>query len=119
MKKHPIVNPAYFLDNFKDSNYKNIAYALAELFDNSIEQDASNISLLLPLTNGDFFNELAVVDDGFGMNIEKLNGALSLGESSWDKGGMGKYGRGLLASSLSSGKRVEVYSWDKEWTKKW
>jgi hypothetical protein len=57
--------------------------------------------------------EIAVTDDGEGMDAGTLAAALTFGGSSRfnDRSSLGRYGMGLPNGTLSRGRRVEVYTW--------
>lgn len=104
----------------RDSRYHNTAYAVAELIDNSIEAHAGRVQLLcreqrVRVNNQQRLRltELAVVDDGEGMDAETLLDALKFGGGTRHDSprGIGKYGMGLPTSSMSQCKRVDVWTW--------
>lgn len=104
----------------RDSGYKNAAYALAELIDNSIQAGAKTVSLLcaeaptfVAVRQRMQISEIAVLDDGSGMDATTLRAALQFGNGTHlnDRSGIGRFGMGLPNSSLSQASRVEVYSW--------
>ena len=108
----------------RDNGYRNAAYALAELMDNSIQAGAKNVELLcgerpFQLTSSvvNRISEIAVLDDGHGMDEATLQIALQFGNGTHlndnSAGGIGKFGMGLPSSSISQAKRVEVWSWQK------
>lgn len=105
-----------------DTGYKNAAYALAELMDNSIQAKATNVELLclekLSLVDRRErvkIQQIGVLDDGEGMNEETLSRALQFGNGNRlndeEPDGMGKFGMGLPSASISQAKRVEVWTW--------
>ena len=119
---HSIVPVHLAVKAMRDNGYKNAAHALAELMDNSIQAGAKNVELLCaeqvvqnPQRVRRRINKIAVLDDACGMNSETLRMALQFGngtrleESKWD--GIGRFGMGLPASSVSQCLRVEVWSW--------
>lgn len=104
----------------RDSRYHNTAYAVAELIDNSIEANAERIELLcgeqhvqVQTQKRARLSEIAVLDNGEGMNAETLLNALKFGGGTRheSKKGIGKYGMGLPTSSMSQCKRVDVWTW--------
>ena len=104
----------------RDSRYHNAAYAVAELIDNSIEASAERIELLcqeqhVQVTSQQRarLSEIAVLDNGEGMNAETLLNALKFGGGTRHNSarGIGKYGMGLPTSSMSQCKRVDVWTW--------
>ena len=109
----------------RDNGYKNAAYAIAELMDNSIQAGAENVELLCAETisqNGQRerrrINKIAVLDNASGMNAETLRMALQFGNGTrldpTLHTGIGRFGMGLPASSMSQCQRVEVWSWQDE-----
>ena len=104
----------------RDSRYHNTAYAIAELIDNSIEAKAGHIELLcmedwelVQERNRQRLSEVAVLDDGEGMEPLTLVEALKFGGGTRHNTtrGIGKYGMGLPTASMSQGKRVDVWTW--------
>lgn len=108
--------------SIRDTGYKSTDYAIAELIDNSVQANASTILIILitdPKTGGkravDNVSEIVVVDDGDGMNDQLLFDCLAFGESGRfdDRSGIGRFGMGLSQASVSQGKRVDVWSFQK------
>jgi len=104
----------------RDSGYKNTAYAVAELIDNAIQADASNVEVLLFEKNTRVnererrrLDQIAVLDNGHGMDIEVLRLSLMFGNGTRleDRTGIGRFGMGLPNASFSQARRVEVWSW--------
>jgi Histidine kinase-, DNA gyrase B-, and HSP90-like ATPase len=109
-----LVNPVNFLLATRDTGYKSTTLVLAELIDNSIQAGAGNVSV--KISSGDDPQmpvEIAVVDDGEGMDACTLGAALTFGGSSRfnDRSSLGRYGMGLPNGTLSRSRRVEVYTW--------
>lgn len=110
------------LQAMRDNGYKNTAYALAELIDNSIQAEATQVEVFC-LEEFELSEEgerhrwrvtkIAVLDNGTGMNSPTLRRALQFGNGSYrtDRSGIGRFGMGLPASSISQGKRVDVWTW--------
>ena len=104
----------------RDSRYHNTAYAIAELIDNSIEADSEQVELLC-MENAEVVNsrtrqrisEIAVLDNGSGMDPRVLLDALKFGGGTRHDSirGIGKYGMGLPTSSMSQCKKVDVWTW--------
>ena len=113
--------PGHFtIRALRDSRYHNTAYAIAELIDNSIEANAGQIDLLCmeePQRVGAQtrrrVSEVAVLDNGDGMDVKTLLDALKFGGGTRHNSdrGIGKYGMGLPTSSMSQCKRVDVWTW--------
>ena len=104
----------------RDSGYKNTAYALAELIDNSIQAGAENIEVIcleertkVEERKSSRLCKIAVIDDGSGMDSEILRAALMFGNGTHlnDRTGIGRFGMGLPNASFSVSERVEVWSW--------
>jgi hypothetical protein len=106
----------------RDNGYKNAAYAVAELMDNSIQHGAKVVELLcseievqLSTKTVNRINKIAVLDNGNGMGKEVLRMALQFGNGTNlgpdSQKGIGKFGMGLPSSSVSQAKRVEVWTW--------
>ena len=104
----------------RDSRYHNTAYAIAELIDNSIEADAERVELLcmeqaevVQSRTRPRVSEVAVLDNGTGMDARTLLDALKFGGGTrhGSMRGIGKYGMGLPTSSMSQCKKVDVWTW--------
>lgn len=106
----------------RDNGYKNAAYAVAELMDNSIQAGAKNVELLCAeqvVSNVQRdrrrIAQIGVLDDASGMDAETLRIALQFGNGTRlgdsQRVGIGRFGMGLPASSVSQCQRVEVWSW--------
>lgn len=106
----------------RDNGYKNAAYAIAELIDNSIQHGATIVELLcaeievpINLRTVTRVNQIGVLDNGQGMTKEVLRMALQFGNGTHldpaNQQGIGKFGMGLPSSSISQAKKVEVWTW--------
>ena len=104
----------------RDNGYKNAAYAVAELIDNSIQAGATAVELLCVESEEQLarrrrrrIENVAVLDNGNGMDAQTLRIALQFGNGSHlsDRTGMGRFGMGLPSASISQCRRVEVWSW--------
>ena len=111
---------SYTIRALRDSRYHNTAYAIAELIDNSVEADAEQIELLcmekiqrVGTQMRPRISEIAVLDNGTGMDARTLLDALKFGGGTrhHSNRGIGKYGMGLPTSSMSQCKRVDVWTW--------
>lgn len=109
-----------FLESIRSSGYKNVARALAELVDNSIQAGASDIDILVSeheITPNQYtvnrVNEIAVLDNGEGMDKDLLRRSLRLGDGTHfdDTEGIGKFGVGLPQASVSQAKCIDVWTW--------
>lgn len=120
--KQPIVSAKLAIEAMRDNGYKNTATAVAELIDNSIQAGGSKIELMI-MEKIDYamanpkarISEIAVLDDGHGMDATVLVAAMQFGNGTRlnDRSGMGRFGMGLPASSISQARRVDVWSWKK------
>ena len=120
MNTYDIVPTRLVVKAMRDSGYTNAAYAIAELMDNSIQADASNVELLcaerverVRQRLRSRVSEIAVLDNGCGMDAETLQMALQFGNGTRldDFSGIGRFGMGLPNSSISQARRVDVWSW--------
>jgi len=106
-----------FIQATRDSGYKGTYSAISELVDNSLQAGAKHVRVKVFSTAEDIQCpiQLAVLDNGCGMDRKTLRQALRFGGSSRfnDRSGLGRYGMGLPNSSLSQAKKVEVYTWQK------
>lgn len=119
---HDIVPAHLAVQAMRDSGYKNAAYALAELMDNSIQANATAVELLcgerelfVQQRKRSRIHQVAVLDNGCGMDASVLRMALQFGNgtrlSPDQQDGIGKFGMGLPSSSISQCTRVDVWSW--------
>ena len=104
----------------RDSGYKNAAYAIAELIDNSLQAGADTVELLCveaeeQLTHRRVrrIRQVAVLDNGLGMDADVLRLSLQFGNGTHldDRSGMGRFGMGLPSASISQCKKLEVWTW--------
>lgn len=105
------------------AGYKNTAYALAEIIDNSFDAKANNVQVVLLekiISGRKKVEEILVLDDGVGMPADVLQGALQFGNTTNNDidevvktKRKGKFGYGLPNASLSQCKDIGVYSWTK------
>jgi Histidine kinase-, DNA gyrase B-, and HSP90-like ATPase len=120
--KNSIVPVCLVVKSLRDSGYKNTAFAIAELIDNSLQHGSSKVDLIclekevfLGSRNVSRIHQIAVLDNGVGMNSTTLRMALQFGNgTNLDEGlqtSIGKFGMGLPSSSISQGLKVEVWSW--------
>jgi hypothetical protein len=84
--------------------------ALADLVDNSIDAGASNVRIRFLRTNSSI-TQVAVVDDGKGMDEATLHRAMQYGvQMEHRPSDLGKYGIGLKTASFSQCQSVSVFS---------
>lgn len=106
----------------RDNGYKNAAYAIAELMDNSIQAGAKTVELLCGEKKQQVgsrmrsrIHQIAVLDNGSGMDATVLRLALQFGNGTHleeeKHTGIGRFGMGLPSSSVSQCQKVEVWTW--------
>lgn len=110
-----LVIPEAFVRGIRHIGYKSNVEALAELVDNSIQAYAERIDLVLGYADGDSLvkpKQLAVIDDGHGMNPDMLRLAMMWGGTHRenDRQGLGRFGYGLPCATVSIGRRFTIYS---------
>ena len=109
-----LIVPENFIQATRDSGYKSLGSALAELVDNSFEANASRVSITIQKSKDSATHNLSVViaDNGRGMNARTLRHSLQFGWSSRfnQRNTFGRYGMGLPNASLSHARRVDVWS---------
>jgi hypothetical protein len=107
-----------YVEKQRSAGYKSTIYALAELVDNSVDAEANLIeillfekSVMLGQRRSQTIDKIVITDNGKGMPSDILNYCLmfSVGEGTSDKR-IGKFGVGLPNSSISVGRKVEIYS---------
>lgn len=112
-----IINISDYGEALRNSGYKDIESAMAEIVDNSIQAEADNVLVIIKdrvpaWGRRSQVYEVAFLDDGTGMSPEWVQGCLRFGNGTRRTSkGMGKFGVGLPQSSLYACPRVEVYSW--------
>jgi hypothetical protein len=127
-QNYGILPPSLAVQAMRSSGYKNTAYAIAELIDNSIQSgeivsdkptEVEVICIEQPAHLGTRtvyrMAEVAIYDNAAGMDSNTLRGALQFGHGTnldpEQQKGMGKFGMGLPNASISQCKRLDVYSW--------
>ena len=115
-----IVPTVLAVNAMRDNGYKNAAYAIAELFDNSIQAGAGSVELLCVEAEEQLrrrrvrrIRQVAVLDNGIGMDSDVLRQALQFGNGTRldDRSGIGRFGMGLPSASISQCKKFEVWTW--------
>ena len=117
-----IVSPKLTIEAMRDSGYKDTDHALAELIDNSVEAEADLVEIIVVETPPDprqsyarpQVSEIAVADNGVGMDRTTLRRALKFGDGTRKdrrKRGIGRFGVGLPQSSISQCQRVDIWTW--------
>lgn len=116
--KTPIVDEQRFILSTRDTGYRSTASAVAELVDNSVQAGANSVRIFVNQAGVgvDRSVQLAVLDNGCGMDTDTLTTALRFGGSSRfdDRTGPGRFGMGLPNCSVSQALRLEVYTWTKQ-----
>lgn len=110
-----LVVPEAFVRGIRHIGYKSNVEALAELIDNSIQAYAERIDLVLGYADGGSTvkpKQLAVIDDGHGMDPGMLRLAMMWGGTHRenDRNGLGRFGYGLPCATVSMGRRFTIYS---------
>lgn len=104
-------------DAFRNTGYKNIESAAAEIVDNSIEANAKNVFMIISesinqISGRKVVTEIGFLDNGEGMDTNVLGKCLGIGVTTRQaRKGMGRFGVGLPQASLHACPNVEVYSW--------
>ena len=105
--KSTLPNAGKLMESLRHTGYDNY-HAIADIIDNSIDADAQNIWVEIHQEKRDFV--IRVVDDGVGMDEDKLTEALKLGsetEKNIDSD-LGRFGMGLCTAGLSMSRRTTV-----------
>jgi hypothetical protein len=101
-------NAAKTIESLRHLTYTNVS-ALADIVDNSLDADASNVWLNLGSKSEEA--EITILDDGYGMNRDVLKEAVKLGSDTPKEGtDLGRFGMGLVTASISMARRLEVVS---------
>lgn len=104
-----------FVRGIRDIGYKHTGTALDEQIDNSYQAGADQVHVIFGY-DGTSSNkkpsELAVLDNGHGMEPDMIRAAVTWGGThrEGDRSGFGRYGFGLPTSAISQGHRYTVYS---------
>ena len=106
------------LHAFRNNDF-NPESAIAELADNSIQAKCKNMKIRLTFDKvGQKTRpvEIALGDDGIGMDKEVLQKCLVLGESTRenDRKGIGRFGVGMTNGAISICNKIQVYSREKQ-----
>ena len=128
--RHPYIPQRLAVKSMRDNGYKNTAYALAELIDNSyqaiervqeLETAHTGVIEVIIVEEWEKVSErtrrrptrIAVVDNGCGMTAQELRNALQFGNGSRldDRKGIGRFGMGLPNSTISQCRRADVWTW--------
>ena len=102
-----------FVESMRDSGYKSTATAINEILDNAIQARAGRIDVLVGRAPGkEEISEIAVVDDGHGMEPDMIRAAVMWGGThrAGNREGFGRFGFGLPSAAVSITRRFEVFS---------
>lgn len=112
-----------FIRGMREIGYKDPAWALAELIDNSYQAGADTVDIRFkdvdPKAERSKPSQIALLDNGIGMISKMISHAVRWGgtDRENDRKGFGRYGYGLPSAAVSLAKRYSVYS--KTEGKKW
>lgn len=109
-----LIRSEHFILAARDFGYRSPTYALAELVDNSIQAGASEIAVNISVTGaGAGSLEVAIVDNGAGMDADILRQALRFGGTSRfdDRSSLGRYGMGLPSGALALARKITINTW--------
>src|SRR4051794_4120032 len=107
-----LVVASHFIEAARDSGYKSLGSALAELIDKSFEANATRVAIVIErkkANNSEEF-QVRISDNGSGMDANTCSNALRFGWSSRfnQRNSYGRYGMGLPNASLSHARRIEI-----------
>ena len=114
-----------YLISQRASGYKSTAWAISELVDNAFDAFAPNVEIIFiekKVRGKPQIDQIAVCDNGEGMDKETVEKCLAFGASLSDNAHiknrkrMGAFGVGLPQASQSQCKRFEVFSWQNKTT---
>lgn len=115
----PFIKPGSAYQSLRESGF-DFSTAIGELIDNSIDAKAKRIEIIPKIVNKKFegrsktvsvITQIAVVDDGNGMDADNLNSCPQLGFSTrYNRKGLGRFGVGATYASISQCKRTVFYS---------
>lgn len=122
MTRRRVANGSLVIKALRDAGYKNAAYAIAELIDNSIQANATSVELWCieklqetGTQQRSRIDEIAILDNGEGMDKSILEIALEFSNGTRldreNRTGMGRFGMGLPSSTVSQARRADVWSW--------
>ncbi len=108
-----LIDAPNFVRAVRESGYLNLATALAELVDNSLQAGSTEVDITLERQERDSLPVITIEDNGNGMSRDELAACLRFGGSSRfnSRNSFGRFGMGLPAASLSQARRVEVTTW--------
>src|SRR5690242_7095982 len=104
-------SPTSLIEALRDIGYS-IQTAIADIIDNSITANASNIQIRFAWNSGDSW--LAIIDNGAGMTKDELINAIRLGSANplRKRAGndLGRFGLGMKTASFSQCRQLTVLS---------
>lgn len=120
-----LFNPERMYESLRITEFE-ITSGLGEIIDNSMEAGAKDVWVKIETEKRkdvtskkevEVISEIAIIDNGCGMNSNVLNRCLVLGDTIrppklGGAKGIGKFGVGLTLGGVSLARRVEVYSRD-------
>jgi hypothetical protein len=94
------------MESLRDIGYE-LPAAVADLVDNSLDADATDVDITVQFEGVDSW--IRVADNGTGMTTARLNEAMRYGtERDYDEIDLGKFGLGLKTASLSQCRKLTV-----------
>ena len=116
MNNYEIFPAHQAVEAIRNNGYRDTPYALFELIDNSVEAGASDIHMAAIAETGAGIKQIAVLDNGEGMDGHTLRQGLQYGNGTRlalppRKRKLGRFGVGLPASTFSQCRRLDAYSW--------
>jgi hypothetical protein len=112
-RAHDLLVSSNFIRAIREAGYISVPTALAELIDNALEAQASEISVTVSRSSSSGLPHIEVEDNGKGMSRSELSTCLRFGGSSrfGGRGSFGRFGMGLPSASLSQTRSIEVTAW--------
>ena len=94
------------MDSLRDIGYE-LPAAVADLVDNSIDADATEVDVTAVFEGEDSW--IRIADNGTGMETSRMNEAMRYGtDREYEEAELGKFGLGLKTASLSQCRRLTV-----------
>lgn len=104
-------NAEYLINSLRSMGYS-FETAIADIIDNSLSADATEISLFFTWNDSDC--EVLIIDNGSGMYEKELIGAMTFANTSSQKRrndkDLGRFGLGLKSASLSQARILNVFT---------
>lgn len=107
-----IVKNSFIVNALRNCGYDPYT-AISDIIDNSIEPEVESSFVKVDFEIKDKrLDAILIIDNGNGMDMEKLKEAMCLGSETGKNGdsNLGMYGSGLDTSSFSLGQKLEVFS---------